>query len=727
MTGKHLGAVRRFYDGILSRSPSVHDRKLSIDTPLLPNALRVDGSEWPSRFAEHTGEIYSNVAIQGSLLRGLASLTRLTGDGRHDQAANDALRFLLSRYQWPHTGLLPWGGHVAIDLATGLPSNMDCPGMWAQHELKAHQPPFDMMWAVDGRATKRFIEGFWREHVRDDGSYSFSRHGDMFGAMSGWFWEHLLRGYDGCQFMTSALDLATGAVLMWARTGRRGWLAHALGVIKNSDDARDPDTGLVATSYTRGKRPPLLECHCVSRYAYCASIALRLGERVGDKGAFFTQTALRDLLAFGRYAYDEEDNGFFVRRWLTDGSRIDRLGRPSLELSAYGPRGTNDVRSPALPALLYSFAIAWRRTHETELRPTIDRILGHLGVDDCFDLALQGGEAAAYILQALLELWQADQDTRWRDLAHAVADTALQRFVDERGYFFDWPDSDLCRLGQRLPLALLRLDAAEAGRADLVDPDPGGGTYLDPSPKLRWRFDRHLYRLRTSRVECVVGDRYPHGGAVDGEWDRAGVQSFGLAGTTGNLFEPGLGGLVLEPLGDIHPNCHIALLSSRAVLLETVKGLRCASGQEAPTLIEAVYSVTDEHALDLDLRLLPFLVEGEDELTLRCDNGIAAGASVEQVQACPAVAIRKGALSGVIMTHATLEARITHSGRNRVGFEWCVPVTTGAEQCLRMRVVVSKDRIDLDAEWRRFAEQRRPDIARLCREAVATVQMVTMT
>ena len=727
MSGKYLDAPKRFYDAILSHSPSIHDRKLYIDTPLLPNALHVDGGEWPQRFAEYTGEIYCNMAIQGPLLRGLASLTRLTGESPYRQAADESLRFLLSRYQWPHTGLLPWGGHVAIDLKTGLPSGMDCPGTWAQHELKAHQPPLDMMWAVDGRGTKRLIEGFWREHVRDDGSYSFSRHGDLFGAMSGWFWEHLLRGYDGCQFMTSALDLATGAVLMWEKTGRVGWLQHAIGMIKNFDDARDPNTGLVATSYTRGERPPLLECHCVSRYAYCASIALRLGERIGDKGDLITQTALKDLLAFGRYGYDEEANGFFIRRWLTDGSRIDRLGQPSLELSAYGPRGTNDVRNPALPALLYSYSIAWRRTREAELRPTIDRILGLLAADGAFDFALQGGEGAAYILQALMELWQADQDKRWRELAHVVADKALERFMDDRGYFYDWPDSRLCRLGQRLPLALLRFDAMEEGRDDMVDSDPGGGTYLDPNPKLRWRFDRHTYRLRSSRVECVVGDRYPHGGAVDGEWDRAGVQSLGLAGTPDSIFEPGLGGLVLEPLADIHPNCHIALLSPRAVLLETVKDLPCESGQEAPTLIEAVYSLNEDGALDLDVRLLPFLVEGEDEFVFRCDNAIAQAASVEQTQEWPAVAVQCGSLSGIIMAHRTLGARITRLEGNRVGFEWRVPAKTGVDQCLRMRVLISKDHIDADAERREFTAQLRPDIARLRRESVATVQMVTLT
>ena len=727
MSERYTDAVGRFYDAILSRSPSTHDRKLSIDTPLLPNALRADGSEWPARFAEYTGEVYSNAAIQGSLFRGLASLTRLTGNGRYQQAVDESLSFLLSRYQWPHTGLLPWGGHVAIDLTTGLPSNLDCPGMWAQHELKAHQPPFDMMWAVDGAGTKRFIEGFWREHVRDNGSYSFSRHGDMFGAMSGWFWEHLLRGYDGCQFMTSALDLATAAVLMWEKTGRRGWLDHARGMIKNFDDARNPDTGLAATSYTTGKRPPLLEGHCISRYAYCASIALRLGERVGAEGDLFTQTALRDLLAFGRYAYDEEAGGFFIRRWLPDGSRIDRLGRPALELSAYGPRGTNDVRNPALPAVLHSHAIAWRQTHQAELRPTIDRILKLLGAEDGFDFALQGGESAAYILQALIELWQADQDPRWRELAHVVADSALERFVDDRGYFHDWPDSDLCRLGQRLPLALLRLAAIEAGKEDAVDSDPGGGTYLDPNPKMRWRFDRHLYRLRTARIDCVVGDRYPHGGAADGEWDRAGVQSIGLADAAESLFEPGLGGLVFEPLASVHPNCNIAQLSPTAVLLENVVGLSCASGQEIPTLVEAVYSVTDDHALDLDVRLLPFLAEGDDEFILRCDSVFAAGATVEEAQGRLMVAAQRGTMSGVIMTHSRLDAKMIRTGRNRIGFEWHVPVATGVDQCLRMRVVVSRGSIDMDAEWRKFSAQQRPDIARLRRDAVATVQKVTMT
>ena len=251
MSGKYVGAVRQFYDGILDRSPHIDDRSLTTDTPLFPNALSVDGAEWPPPFAEYTGEVYSNMAIQGPLLRGLASLSRLTGETRYRRAADESLRFLITRYQFPQTGLLPWGGHVALDLTTGLASGMDCPGMWAQHELKAHQPPFGMMWDVDAAGTRRFIEGFWREHVRDDGSYMFSRHGDLAGAMSGWFWEHLVRGNDGCQFMTSALDLATCAALMWEKTGRRGWLDRALGMIANFEESRDPATGLGATSLDR--------------------------------------------------------------------------------------------------------------------------------------------------------------------------------------------------------------------------------------------------------------------------------------------------------------------------------------------------------------------------------------------------------------------------------------------------------------------------------------------
>ena len=99
MNGKYVGAVQQFYDGILERSPHVDDRSLVTDTPLFPNALSVDGSEWPPPFAEYTGEVYANMALQGPLLRGLASLSRLTGDARYRRGADDSLRFLVSRYQ----------------------------------------------------------------------------------------------------------------------------------------------------------------------------------------------------------------------------------------------------------------------------------------------------------------------------------------------------------------------------------------------------------------------------------------------------------------------------------------------------------------------------------------------------------------------------------------------------------------------------------------------------
>jgi len=727
MSQRYVSAVQRFYDQILQHGLGAFDKNKAIATLMFPNALYVDPVRGPRAFAEYTGEVYSNMALQGALLRGLSSLSRLNGEDRYREAAEESIRFFLGRYQCPQTGLLPWGGHVAVDLTSGLPSTMDDPGVWARHELKAHQPPWDMMWALNSPATERFVWGFWREHVRDDGSYMFSRHGDLFGITSARSLQRRLSGNDGCQFMTTALDLAAAALLLWAKTRRRGWLNHATGIVKNFDDHRDPNTGLGATSFTRGKRPPLLERHCIGRYTKCATIGLQLGERFGGEGRLFLDTALRDLLAFGNHAYDEEDKGFFVRRWLSDGSRIERVGRPPIEISAYGVRGINDTRNPALPALLYSYALAWRLTREPQLRPTIDRLLYHLGSDDGFGFSLQGSEAAAYVLQALLELAAADQDKQWRDLAHAVAERALARFLRDDGYFFDWPDSELCRLGQRLPLALLRLAATEQGRPDAIDADPGGGTYLDPNPKIRWRFDRHTYRLRSARLDCIVGDRYPHGGTADGEWNRAGVHALSHIGAASNLFDAELGGLVFEPLADIHPNCNIVLLSPTAVMLENAKELCAESGQAIPTLVASVYSLSDSNALDLDVRLLPLLVEGEDALVVMCDSAFAPNATASEVPGWPAVAVQQGTVSAVLMARREHSVRLMRSGANRVRFEWRIPAATGMGQCLRMRIVASDERIDAASECCKFASLERPDIRSPQREAVATVQMVTST
>ena len=83
------------------------------DTPLFADGLHVDTRQ-P---AEFDGWALSNLADQQNLFRVLAGLTRLTGDPRYVNAAQEAVVWHFER-QHP-SGLLNWGHHRLIDLRTG--------------------------------------------------------------------------------------------------------------------------------------------------------------------------------------------------------------------------------------------------------------------------------------------------------------------------------------------------------------------------------------------------------------------------------------------------------------------------------------------------------------------------------------------------------------------------------------------------------------------------------
>lgn len=87
------------------------------------------------------------MASQQNLFRAFTGLSNLTGESKYGDAARASVD-----YHFEHlvdeSGLLRWGGHQFVDLATLEPvGHFDAD----THEFKSHFPYYDLLWASTRR------------------------------------------------------------------------------------------------------------------------------------------------------------------------------------------------------------------------------------------------------------------------------------------------------------------------------------------------------------------------------------------------------------------------------------------------------------------------------------------------------------------------------------------------------------------------------------------------
>ena len=94
------------------------------------------------------------------------------------------------------------------------------------------------------------------------------------------------------------------------------------------------------------------------KFALAATCQMMIGEILGEKGREFLQWGLEDLKAYGRYAYDSEDNTFVAV--ATDGTRI--LPKDVRRDGYYRGKGRFPYMKPAKAdhAFFRAYATAWR-------------------------------------------------------------------------------------------------------------------------------------------------------------------------------------------------------------------------------------------------------------------------------------------------------------------------------------------------------------------------------
>ena len=449
-----------------------------------------------------SGQIICNLASQQILMRTLTGLSALTGDRSYQRRALTITRHFLRSYQNPRTGLLPWGGHMFLDLRTGEPAS-SCPGNPTKfHELKFHFPYYELMWKADAPRTLRFLEGFWRGHVWNQRTLWFSRHGDLERGIC------RVRGEVPLTFINTGSDLIASAAFAYARSSKRGQLTRAKRLAAMFDNARDPNTGLGA--YQINRRPDGPEevqlghlgvsslnlmpyAYAVMQNAVCQMVVSQL---LGPKeGVPFLDSARRVLLAYGRYGYDPSDGGFHAMLRTDTGQRIKRA-----QVKDHGGAFARDywpaykfARNQNLGQMLYAYAMALRLTGDDGLRPTLDRLIRLLGVNRGGAWPGRGVSLptlttwdVAFVIQGLLELAECDDKESHLRTATRVADWSLARFTRD-GWLLSWKGIRKVRFNQRLLLALLRLAAACEGKSGIIPTDWAGTEgLLDWKPRDRY-------------------------------------------------------------------------------------------------------------------------------------------------------------------------------------------------------------------------------------------------
>ena len=163
-SSKYLDAVRIFADNVLKYGRDTYGPK---HTPLFVDGLNIHTHE-PVKWIAPNGDrwILSNLASQQNLFRVLDSLTTITGDPKYRQAAVEAIEYAFENLRHPN-GLFYWGHVTAYDAKEDDICGEGKCGWEDIHTFKLHYPYYELMWEVNSKETKRFIEAFWSAHILD--------------------------------------------------------------------------------------------------------------------------------------------------------------------------------------------------------------------------------------------------------------------------------------------------------------------------------------------------------------------------------------------------------------------------------------------------------------------------------------------------------------------------------------------------------------------------------
>ena len=495
---KYLSAVREFADNVLKYGKDTYGPR---HTPLFVDGLNVYTHE-PVKWIASNGDkwILSNLASQQNLFRTLDGLTEITGDPKYRQAAMEAIEYAFANLRAPN-GLLYWGVGISYDAQADKPCGMGI------HSLKSNYPYYKLMWEVDQRATRKFIEAYWSTHILDWSNLRLDR-GVSVDKPLGLVWDQEYKGgpvffqNSGLSFFTAGSDLFCAAGFLGEASGDDKPLVWAKRLMHRYVESRNPGVGISGTLYTRWREdraqaqfsedfrehrvlegtlfpshPEIGDPAQWERYPsfvfvapgirYSSTIApwasaLLLGDMLDADGRKFTQWALEELTARGKVGYRKKDNSFIPM--LTDGTSLE--GYVCKKSGYYGSKGTVFVPIPAVPIDFWAYALAYRLTGDQFMWDMARNIASGHGFGDIGFTAESSPQLetatdrwSPYTLLGFIELYKRTENQEFLQIARRIGDNLLADRFHE-GFFVPSDKHIYTKFGTIEHLALLHLHAA---------------------------------------------------------------------------------------------------------------------------------------------------------------------------------------------------------------------------------------------------------------------------
>lgn len=265
--------------------------------------------------------------------RTLHSLTKITGDRKHANFADESLRYAMSITD--SKDMFWWGGHRCFDVFADKKVR---PTDWYEepHETAINCPAWDILWNADEDATRKEIEGIWEWHVNDKETGEHDRHNF---------------GKKGVPFSMNGGQFVYDLCFLYSKTRDRIYLERAELIADYHWNLRNKKTGLapevaypeeVLKSCREREEPPtewILSSHQV--VGIMCYYLLKSYEITGVEK--FRDHALTHLLAYAKYAYDPETGKFYGAINIEDGKPVTE---PRIQGSPNIPYGYVDIWQP---------------------------------------------------------------------------------------------------------------------------------------------------------------------------------------------------------------------------------------------------------------------------------------------------------------------------------------------------------------------------------------------
>lgn len=467
---RYLNAVRAFADNVLKYGRDTYGPK---HTPLFVDGLNIYTHE-PVKWIDPDGTrwILSNLASQQNLFRTLDGLTMITGDPKYRQAAMEAIEYAFANLRSPN-GLLYWGQGTAYDaerdVVCGVPVQI-----WI-HCLKDNIPYYELMWQVDPKATKRFIEAFWSAHILDWSNLDMDRIGSFNDDLEQ-AWRHEYKGgaafldsSSGYSFINTGIDLIYAANSLTKLSGNKEPFVWAKRLARRFVDTRHPKTGIsywmykkpswkvyksyddvmkklvpgttnflasefpwssVSNSKAREIQRIMYNPRIFAPISYWQNLFL-MGEMLDGEGYEFKQWALEELTAFGRASYRKKDNVYVPI--LTDGTNLE--GYVVKEDSPFfGPKGGVLEAVPVRDSVFWAYAMGYRVMKDEFMWEMARSIAKGNGFGDTGRTPKDGSQlelgtdcSDPYALLAFLELYRATEKTGFLEIAKKIGGNVLDK------------------------------------------------------------------------------------------------------------------------------------------------------------------------------------------------------------------------------------------------------------------------------------------------------------